>query len=94
MIGEVLRQNKKFYVECEGGNMNTIVEFLHEKERILHSNDIGMHRKITSLQFLLSEIASKFSIPLLYGEEYKAKHQEMITVFESIFEAIKELQTV
>ncbi|MBP1309062.1 hypothetical protein JOD82_002082 [Paenibacillus sp. 1182] len=56
--------------------MITIVEFLHEKERLLHSNDFGMHRKITSLQFLLSEMASKFSIPLIYGEEYKAKHQE------------------
>lgn len=67
-------------------------DFLQEKERIMSDNEIGMQRKITALQFLLSNMAEKYSIPLIYSEEYKAKNLEIVEVFESIAETIAQLK--
>lgn len=74
--------------------MKEATEFLQEKDWIINNEEIGMQRKISALQHLLSDMAEKFSIPLVYNEEYKSNNLEVVEVFESIADAIKALMAL
>ncbi|RPK31815.1 hypothetical protein [Paenibacillus xylanexedens] len=64
--------------------MNNPYDYMERKNEIINSVKKSDEEIMESLLRLLSDMAVEFDIPLNYGEDYKNRNIETISVFDEI----------